>query len=207
MNKFTNQEINDKEQKQMQHLTNNRALWARVGAIRGLIAGGLLSVLYLLIPLILVLIFVAFYAFTKVADPSATGSSTVLEMVGGLLFFGAIYVVVGIAIGVVPALIVGSLSGAIIGMLLSLHAVTPHWVHRLLVGVGTAAAGIALLSILLLARLSEGNEATGFFVFVGIPSIPYLGACIYLSLRLPRWIEQEQTIIEVPVGEKPYLPS
>lgn len=191
----------------MAHHTNNTALWARVGAIRGLIAAGILSLIYLSLPLLLGLFFAAVAAFVKSSEPSTTGSFTIPEMFGGTLFISVIYVVIGVAIGVMPALLVGALSGGVIGAVLSWRTVAAHRWNRFFVGLKIAIVGVGLLSAALAPHLTEGNDATIYFFFIGIPSVPYLFTCIYLSLRLPHWVAQEQSIIEVPIGETPYLPT
>ena len=127
----------------------NIRLWVRVGAINGLQIGGRVALIYLFTVLIVI------WLFTLLIGEFNTNVFVYLLMALGI----------GLVLGVIPALLIGSLSGALIGLLSAQPFMESYWKRLILAGVGTASLVIAILSSLLLPVIKDT-----FPLFIGLPS-------------------------------------
>jgi hypothetical protein len=109
---------------------------------------------------------------------------------------------IGMLIGGIPALIIGVVSGVGIAGLLSYPAVVPSPKTRLIVG---ALFGIIVTLLVSVVSLMVSPGAIGpmvLIVLIGVPSLIYIGACLWLSHQIPILVERKHAK-EFPVKTPP----
>lgn len=107
---------------------------------------------------------------------------TVLQNILGSL---PMFIIGGMIIGGIPALIIGVLSGAGIAALLSYPATTPDTKTRLLVGAVFSSSVVLMLSLAMSVLVSGAALSSSLLIFIGLPSLVYMGSCLWLSYRIP----------------------
>lgn len=183
-------------------------LWINVGRWQGVKNGIQLAYGYMAIPLILVGLGILWQAGVGLNALLFGGESGLfhepMALIGagaGFAFFGVLYIGFGTVLGVLPAMVLGALTGAALAAVLSMPHIAPHRWNRLTVGVGMGVV-IALMvnsmALRLFSTQTEDNIAPYLF-FVGIPSVIFVGYCAWLSANLPTLVAKAQQPREFPV--------
>lgn len=193
--------------------------WAQIGSAQGLGRSIMLAYGYMSLP---ILIAIAGFLWQVGTDINAlfTGGelrllSEPMALMGALVvgvIFCVFYMGFGTVLGVLPAVILGTLSGSIIGAVLSLPHIEPYRWNRLAVGIGIGLVIAALVNqVGMWMFLNQGEEGMGaYFFFIMGPSLFYLGFCAWLSDQLPTLVAKHQHPREFPVRIiliQPYLSS
>ncbi len=185
--------------------------WARIGRAQGLGRSVMLAYVYMSLPIFIALagflwqVCIDFNAILNGGE--ARLLSEPMALMGALflgLIFGMFYLGFGTVLGVLPAAILGSVSGTIIGALLSLPHIAPYRWNRLAVGFGTGLVVAALVNqVGIRMFLDEAETGMGAYLFyIMVPSLVYLGFCGWLSDQLPALVANQQHRREFPVRMK-----
>lgn len=182
--------------------------WAQIGRAQGLGRSIMLAYGYISLPIFIALAGFLWQVGMDIHTLLRGGESRFISepmAVMGALFVGVIfsvfYVGFGTVLGVLPAAILGTLSGTIIGAVLSLPHIAPYRWNRLAVGIGTGLVIAALVNqVGMWMFLNQGEEGMGAYLFFIMgPSLFYLGFCAWLSDQLPTLVAKHQHPREFPV--------
>jgi hypothetical protein len=107
----------------------------------------------------------------------------------------------GMIMGVVPAIVLGAISGALLGMVLWMPHLADRRKNRLIIGMG-----IAFITIHGMNQISGSlfpnslyPDWKNYLFHMRVPPLFYLGACAWLIYDLPRLVEQHYQKHERPV--------
>jgi hypothetical protein len=188
--------------------------WVQLGADQGATWGFLLALAY---ALWILWEGIRSIVATNIIQQMSNGSTPTffhflqIENVLMLLFIIPATLLVGGMMGGIPAIVIGAVSGMILGGVLSHHAIRPSPKARFLASAGVGVVGALLVNIIgsriLLDTWDYGNPYPPLFhgLFIGLPSIVYIIVCLILSQRIPLLVEHAHTK-ETPVNA-PILPS
>jgi hypothetical protein len=169
---------------------NERQTWMGIGASQGAKLGFFLALAYvctmalsLLNSTLQMLPQVIVDWASNSADPLMTPDQYIAFLKMGL--FGILMMLIfGIMIGGIPATGIGCFSGIALGWLLSHPTIAPSPKSRLTAG-GVFGVVITLtVTLIAYPHLLDGNDPHFYWMFVGVPSIFYIGACLVLSHRI-----------------------
>lgn len=185
--------------------------WAYVGMTQGLGRGVVLAYGYIALPILFALIAFMWQFCMELNTVMLGGYSRLLSeptalfwAVGMGFVVLVFYVGFGTVLGVIPAAIVGMVSGGIIGAVLALPHIAPYRWNRLAVGVGMGLVIAALVNQAgMWAFLHQANDGMGAYLFFIMgPSLFYVGFCAWLSDQFPTLVTNLQHAHEFPVRER-----
>jgi uncharacterized membrane protein len=141
----------------------------------GLMLGGLLSLLYLALVVVVGIIW-DIGAFANNSRPISV--SSLFSTATFVTFFGCLY-------GVLPALIIGPITGWLIAVVILQYRERLSRRAAYMIG-ASISMGIALMINIILRFLSLGQPDGTFvyFLLLGVPSILYILAGSYMGIRL-----------------------
>ncbi len=183
--------------------STNISVWIKTGVSKGAETGVKLALTYLMIPAVLkvVLEVVGSLALgiSLLASTTFDRGTLLTEISAGALQivgafgFALIFVTYGMIIGGIPALILGAVTGALMGNVYGRFSLRRFQQHPNVVGLSI---GVAIASLIHLPFVSIffriELEGLGFYLFfLGVPTLVYLSACVCLAHRLPRFVEAE----------------
>lgn len=174
--------------------------WAKVGAGTASRIAAKAAFIYAALPSLLsLLIFLS--SLIAVLFSALLGTTLLTEVqqdVGGVfspLLWALLILLFGMALGGIPAILLGTLTGALIGWFASFNHIAPYRWNRIAVGIGLGLVMIAFVHQVIAYRLLINDLTLAYLYFFGVPFLIHLGACIWLSDQLPRLVKRREQLI------------
>jgi hypothetical protein len=178
--------------------------WVQTGMGQGAKWGSILAIGYMLLPLVFTVLALIWQVAVDVESVLTGGESRLFSdpagavgaIIAGLVFTG-FYLGFGGGLGVLPATVIGMVSGGILGAVLSLSHIAPYRWNRLAVGVGVAFLMAVAINHVGMWMFSErpGTDMEPYLFFIGVPSMIFLGFSVWLSDNLPRLIAKRREVV------------
>ncbi len=183
--------------------------WVQTGMGQGAKWGSILAIGYVLLPLVFTVLALVWQMAVDIESVLTGGESRLLSdpagavgaLVAGLVFTG-FYLGFGSVLGVLPATLIGMVSGGILGGVLSLSHIAPYRWNRLAVGACVAFLMAVAINHVGMWMFSErpgtdipGTDMEPYLFFIGVPSAIFLVFSVWLSDNLPRLIAKRREVV------------